>query len=66
MEFWVHFDCRGGWGDTYSCYLWNKDLEHYELVFQEIFYGTKKEIVDMIKRKVYDRFGIKRAKWEFN
>lgn len=61
-EFRINFENRTGWGDHYTVWWWSG--ADYHTILDKIYYGTRTEILKMIKDEIRERFHCKRAKWE--
>lgn len=66
-EFDIDFNGHGMYGDVYTVYSYDPELNYkYSTIMEKLFYGyTQKEIITKIKNEIYERFGIKKAKFTF-
>ena len=64
FEFKINFKNRTCYGDHYSVWVWLD--ERWVTVIDKIYYGTRSEVINMIKTECKTMFGIKRAIWNIN
>lgn len=61
FEFKINFKNRTCYGDHYSVWVWID--ERWVTIIDKVYYGTKSEVINMIKNECKSMFGIKRAIW---